>query len=227
MNMSNKSNNYFIDSSYKCLDKPVKNGFWTETRIANEPFNGGYAVMEYVSNLIDTTDKTILDIGCGISSKVKKFFPHAHLTGIDLQESIILARQNSPKELFYVCDLDSDSDISLISNQLPIFDIILCIDVIEHVLYPEKMLRLIKNKMNDDSIAFITTLERDISRGLESGKIGSPHPAHIREWNQAEFTSFIKSEGFNIIDVILTPLSPKKDSQMRNQTLVCKLQNMS
>lgn len=221
--------NYFLDTVYKCRTECIREGFWTEGRIAKEPFNGSFGVMDWIANHLGLKEKTLslLDVGCGPASKLPIFFPKCKITGIDTKEAIALAKKNNPQGIFYDCNLDDDREITSVSEKLGKFDVILCIDVIEHVLFPEKMLRLIKKHLlPGQGEAYIATLERDISRGMGSGRDGSPITAHVREWNQDEFTRFVSSEGFLVQECKLTPLSmqpTEKTRHMRVQTLRCRI----
>lgn len=224
--------NYFLDPAYLSKKNCVKEGFWTAARIAREPFNGSRAVMQWVAECMRPTHThthTLLDVGCGPASKLAEFFPHCRITGIDMPEAVALATNNNPEGTFYACDLDSDTEIASVSDKLGLFDLILCIDVIEHVLYPEKMLRLIRRHLKPDTgQAYISTLERDISRGVASEKQPCPHAAHVREWNEAEFTQFVASEGFIVHECRLTPLSARpnpREEYMRVQTLRCTVRS--
>lgn len=226
---------YFLDPSYVSKTTCIKDGFWTAGRIAKEPCNGSRPVMEWIADVKgfnkeprpDTEICSLLDIGCGPASKIPEFFSQCSITGIDLPEAVALARKNNPGGIFYACDLDSDAEIASVSRKIGLFDLILCIDVIEHVLYPEKMLRLIKKHLKPETgEAYISTLERDISRGYESGKTSCPHAAHVREWNEDEFTRFLTSEGFIVHECKLTPLSTSptaREAPMKVQTLRCTL----
>ena len=223
--------NYFLDTAYECQTECIRDGFWTESRIAKEPFNGSRAVMEWVAKRLEEKQNSLslslLDVGCGPASKLPIFFPNYKIAGIDTKEAIALAQKNNPQGIFYACNLDDDMEIASVSEKLGKFDVILCIDVIEHVLFPEKMLRLIrKHLLPGRGEAYIATLERDISRGVDSGRQGSPIKAHIREWNQDEFAQFIRSEGFLIHECKLTPLSmqpTERTRHMRVQTLRCSI----
>ena len=223
---------YFIDPSYVCRTTCIKDNFWTENRIRNEPFNGSYAVMDAIAKIEKQrkdNPSRLLDIGCGLSTKISIFFPTYDVTGLDLQKAIEYSRKNNPRGKYFYCDFDDDEQITSISKKIRYFDTIICIDVIEHVLYPEKMLRLIRRHLCSKGFAYISTLERDLSRGLNSWKTGSPHPAHVREWNQKEFTQFLASENFIVHDVFLTQqhMNAKDElhRKLKVQTAICTLAN--
>jgi len=83
-------------------------------------------------NLIKPKD-TILDIGCGNGS-LKKIFPHHRLSGVDiLPDSITMALRAGYTQA-KLANLDKD--------KLPFkhssFDVIICRQVLEHLLFPLK-----------------------------------------------------------------------------------------
>lgn len=219
----NECREYFLPEGYVSHTTCVRDGFWTPERISREPFNGSYNVFKWISekeNML--AGKSILDVGCGPASKFGLFFPHARITGIDTHEAIALARMNNPKGSFLPCDLDDRKSLEELCGMLATFDVITCIDVIEHVLHPENILRLIRKCMAPDSVAYIGTLERDRSRG--AGCLASPKAEHVREWNQAEFTAFIENSGFIVDEVKITAqaLRPTvNEKALRVQTLRC------
>jgi 2-polyprenyl-3-methyl-5-hydroxy-6-metoxy-1,4-benzoquinol methylase len=214
--------NYFIGEQYKCQEKCITLGYWTDWRIKYENDNGSRPVLEWALTMIDLTKNlSILDIGCGPSQKINKYFgQHQNfvITGLDSNEAVKLARQFNPSGFYYECDLDSDKSISETSNKIKdTYDIIFCLDVIEHVLFPEKILNLIWEKSRPETMIFLTTLERDLSRSAAESRFGSGKPEHVREWNLQEFTEFIQAFGFIIHKSKITPQPPEQFCQ----TLLC------
>ena len=210
MRLNASIENYFIGDQYQCQTKCTAEGFWDETRIKSEPNNGAKPVIDWIEATIDlSTFSSLLDIGCGPSQKVSQLcrhYPSLDVTGIDSDEAVQLAKSFNPGGNYISCDLDDDHSIENIKSILGNHDLIFCLDVIEHVLYPEKVFNLIKTCANENTLIFLTTLERDMSRGPESSLLGSQKPDHIREWNQLEFTEFLKFSEFEIQDSKLTKM---------------------
>ena len=91
---------------------------------------------------------------------------------------------------------------SILPNKI---DIIICSDVIEHLIDPDLLLNYIKNLSSKNSIIYLSTPDRDRMRGKSCMK--SLKKEHIREWNYSEFKAYIADRGFQIIDHIhLKPL---------------------
>ena len=86
-------------------------------------------------------DVKILDVGCGEGSLGKllkqNYGNHIHITGIDISEKALEMASNYYDETHRI-DLEND-DISENFNQTN-FDYIVCVEVIEHLFYPDKLL---------------------------------------------------------------------------------------
>lgn len=217
---------YFLPQGYVSRGECVKTGFWTPQRIAREPFNGSYNVLAWVAEREGgLAGARLLDIGCGPASKLRKFFPRAEITGLDTPEAVALARSNVPGGTFFACDLDDMGSFAPLSARLGLFPCITCVDVIEHVLFPEHILALVRRHLAPGGVAYLATLERDLSRGA-AGRLGSPKREHVREWNQDEFCRFVSSAGLDVTEVKITPQSVRpteNERPLRVQTLRCTL----
>ena len=97
---------------------------------------------------------------------------------------------------------------------------IICADVIEHVLYPDVLLMFIKKLANENTFIVLSTPERDGERGVNNFK--SPKKEHVREWNKNEFNKYISYMGFNIVEHILVDKSTN-DKRKLNQVVICKI----
>ena len=76
------------------------------------------------------------------------------------------------------------------------YDVVLAIDIIEHLLNPDTLLNFI-DKINF-KLCVISTPERDICRGIND--MGPPaNKCHVREWNSDEFVRYI-SKTFSVND---------------------------
>jgi len=215
--------NYFIGEQYRCQEKCITEGFWTADRIVAEVDNGSRPVLDWALSCLPLdTSLSILDIGCGPSQKMASRlgqYDHISITGLDSSEATALAKTFNPKGTYLVCDLDSDESIAHVSERMGAFDVVFCFDVIEHVLYPEKMLQLIRAHSHKDTKIYITTLERDLSQNAGRLEEGSRKAEHVREWNQCEFRNFLEYMGFIIHEVKITPMK----FEQHCQTMLCSI----
>ena len=90
-------------------------------------------------------------------------------------------------------DLDDDDSPLPLSSLND--SIVVCADVIEHVVHPERLLRKLRDLLERGATALVlTTPERDLRRGRKH--IGpSPNVAHVREWALDELRGFMADEG--------------------------------
>lgn len=149
-------------------------------------------VYKYAHNIsIKNNYNKIIDVGCGSGYKLIKYFDKFNTVGFDLEKTVRFLRKNIPNKRWEI------SDFSKNINETT--DIIICADVIEHLLYPELMLNWISEIDFKDLI--ISTPNRDLLvkyRGYsKNGPPNNPH--HIREWSFNELNEYI-GEYFNIIN---------------------------
>ena len=105
---------------------------------------------------------SILDVGCGgglLTEPLKRL--GANVTGLDASpEAIEVAREHA-----LVMELDIDyriGDLSVISNQLDQFDVVIASEVIEHVSDPQNFIHEIDKLTAPGGKLIITTLNRSL-----------------------------------------------------------------
>ena len=128
----------------------------------------------------------ILDIGCGSGYKLIKYFKKYNFTGTELEPTLSWLKKKYPDNQW----LDGDFTKTLGKP----YDVIICADVIEHLLDPNQLLVFLK-KINF-KYAVISTPERDAIQKYQRGKtwMGPPNnPAHIREWSFGEFKNYLSN----------------------------------
>ncbi len=190
--MKDSNNNYYIKKEYKTNHKIISG----EDKI-QDSLIFQWEVYKYAQELIRKYNLlNILDIGCGMGMKLKKMIlPYCRgITGVDVYSTIKKCRRIHKFGKWYECDIDHDN-INLKRN----FDIIIAIDVIEHLEYPDKLLSIIKKHSNKYTLIIISTPDRNIHYGFEHNG-SSLNKAHVREWNFDEFEKYIRSSNFRIIN---------------------------
>ena len=162
-----------------------------------------YAVYELAAKLMREHGlKTALDVGCGLGHKLDKLVtPVAERTvGIDQDTCVEIAQQMLPstKIEFRSADFEQPNDTGLGT-----FDLVMSVDVIEHMLDPDMLLNFIKAHCHEGSYVLISTPERDVRRGKDNMK--SPKAEHVREWNQAELAAYLQEEGLEVVEHVNLP----------------------
>ena len=159
--------------------------------------------------------KTVLDIGCGSAYKLIKFFRDKKFVGLDLEPNLSYIKDKYPLYDFRESDFNNPPKEQ--------FDLIICSDVVEHVLDPDELIDFI-NKIDFKHLV-LSTPDRDVVQALQRSwgrdvkQHGPPHNVmHVREWSFEEFNRYI-SQSFEVEDHFRTPIqkecqviiaSPKK-----------------
>lgn len=140
--------------------------------------------------------KYIIDIGCGSAVKLGKFSSRFKFIGIDSSAAISLAKNALPKAHFIEWDLEEG--LPEIDHSVLECSVVICSDVVEHLRYPDRLLRSLARVSKIAPFVLISTPDRDRARGwLDNGP--PLNPAHVMEWSGGEFVRFMKSCGFDDI----------------------------
>ena len=123
-------------------------------------------------------DRRIIDVGCGSANLlglISSGFPSASLTGADFSESKI-----SNCRILYP---QIDFEVRDIYNQLKSsYDLILCTEVLEHLLYPDRALKMLLDGINEHGSIFIT---------VPNGRLDS-FSGHINFWSPESWKVFLE-----------------------------------
>lgn len=127
-----------------------------------------------------TGTRSVIDLGTGTGFKLIRYFGKCDTLGIDVEYRMQNLRGRYPERKWAAYD---------VMNPVPVVaDLVLCVDVIEHVQDPRRLLDSIMAGTWDHCV--ISTPERDIVRGKKDK--GPPKNRwHVREWNEAEFAAFL------------------------------------
>lgn len=185
----------------------IKYRYYDGTHVTDEyQFEVYLEVKRYME---DKSFKTIIDIGCGSAFKLMNYLNSYDTIGLDVTDTCKFLKQKYPNRKWV--NVDEFHDYDQISA-----DIVICADVIEHVLRPDLLLENI-SRIKNFKYLFLSTPERDIMRGFfDFGPPGNVH--HIREWNGREFRSFV-SQYFDVVSHKIT------NYEHATQLLICKKHN--
>lgn len=136
--------------------------------------------------------RRIIDVGCGTAAKLVALHPEFDVVGIDYGSNIETCQSRHGFGTWVEMDLDA-SDAHGLDDVAGA--VLVCGDVIEHLVYPERLLRMLKQALDGGGAAlFLSTPERNLTHG--SGHLGPPaNPAHVREWGVDELQRFMAAEG--------------------------------
>lgn len=146
--------------------------------------------------------QNILDVGCASGwflSRIHKRYPKADCSGIDVyKKAVEYGKKKYLKlKLFY-------GDAHKMPFENNSFDIVICTEVLEHVVSPEKVLKEIERVLTKDGIAII---EMDTGNFLFKAawywwtnlRRGVWRDSHIHAFNAEKLEKMIKNNGFSIV----------------------------
>lgn len=159
---------------------------------------------------IHNQPKKILDIGCASGwflSELSKFYPQAHCTGIDVYEEAIQYGKTWYSNLKLI-----HADAHALPFKKNSFDILICNEVLEHVLDPEKVLKEIQRVLRPGGYAVIemdtgNMLFRFVWFWWTHARHGVWEHAHIQVFNTQKLQQLITRNGFQIKKRVIFNLS--------------------
>lgn len=192
------TDNYFIKAGYKSRTEYVHyDDLEEEDQWQLEVYLRAYGLMKR------NEWKTVADIGCGSAYKLIKYLGEFETVGYELPANVEKLMERYPERDWRISDLTKKEDIKA--------DLIICSDVIEHLVDPDALMRYLA-KQNFE-LLILSTPERDICRGAND--FGPPqNPAHQREWNFDEFRRYV-SRFFQIKEHVIT------NNEQGTQMVIC------
>lgn len=197
---------YFIKPDYRSnlvqatYDGSENPAYWNTERLKSAA-SFQYDVYVLAAHLVSArAAQTLLDVGSGPPMKLKALFQNGGLK-IHLVDQPSTAAQGArllPHARFTAANLETvELDLGIR------FDLIICADVIEHLINPDFCLAFIRQHLAPNGLLLISTPERDILRGRDC--TSCPHPMHVREWNTGEFRCYLESQGLQVVEHLLLP----------------------
>jgi SAM-dependent methyltransferase len=152
-------------------------------------------VYRYASQRFAAVTRTVLDVGCGTGHKLVRHFGGNvdRLVGLDQGSAIERARCDFPEGTWIEGDLQADATWAQAAAVAP--DLVICADVIEHVVDPLHLLDRLRNIARGRLV--LSTPDR--SRLDSAPPLGPPlNVRHVREWTMDELQALVRSRGFEV-----------------------------
>lgn len=221
---------YFLPPRYReqtrnlSLDLNRDNGsYWAPWRLADSA-RFQFHVYRWAASIIrDQTLRTrrpmsVLDVGCGVGTKlghhIAPVSPDIH--AVDQISALEHVATRCPTATRHEADLER-SDVRLGRT----FDLILCADVIEHLVDPDPMLAMIRSHAAPTTLVLFSTPERRRLRGRDCN--ASNKPEHVREWSMDEFRRLLVSRGFTSLRSRLFPQDDADPAAYRAEEIQFRL----
>lgn len=174
-NQIGKPENFFIHDGYEVR---LENNAFDDT-----PFTDEFQleVYRYARQVLEENSFVrVLDIGCGSGFKLITNFFDCDTVGIDVPATVKFLDKKWPLRKWGECGYFYEFKPELM----------ICSDVIEHVVNPDELLARIVAYAPKRLI--ISTPERDqLCLGTHDGPPKNIH--HVREWNFAEFDAYLRT----------------------------------
>ena len=157
--------------------------------------------------LSENQEQSILDIGCGNGALTDQLARRGYqCTGIDMSKSgIDIAKRSYPNLTFFASDLERP-----LSSQLQdAFDVIVSVEVIEHLLLPRQLFSRAKEALKRNGELVITTPYHGYWKNLLialTGKFDDHwHPlrdyGHVKFFSTQTLSKLFEEQGFELTHV--------------------------
>ena len=161
-------------------------------------------IREEILNLIPSSTKHLLDIGCGMgttSSVAKRKFNIEEVIGIEKFENAASAASTKLDKV--ICGDIESLQLEYSNNY---FDCILCADVLEHLINPENVIRKLHSLLSDNgvlitslpNIRHIVPLLKIIFDRLEYEESGILDKTHLHFYTLHTMKKMFSEAGFEI-----------------------------
>ena len=146
-------------------------------------------------------DSAVLDIGCGYGHLLRRFAAKYRLAGIDVSPHAAgVARSAIPGAVVVTADVQRS-----LPFEVP-FDVILAINVIEHLHEPWFGIRSIREALGPDGICVIhlPTINGPLSRAIYRVAYDKD-PTHIYRPSGREVLGLFRAQGFKVLEATFAP----------------------
>ncbi|HSI54483.1 MAG: class I SAM-dependent methyltransferase [Ramlibacter sp.] len=155
--------------------------YFDDTALADEYQKEVYVRAAEIAR--DANARTVYDIGCGSGYKLVNYLGQYDTVGFDVPETLEFLHKKYPDR--------SWAHVPFSDRSRPPADLVICSDVIEHVLDPDELVGFLLSVTRKWLVLSTPDRGREYPT-LSRHQLGPPHTDHhIREWNFKEFRRYI------------------------------------
>lgn len=148
--------------------------------------------LNYIDQAVSLSGKTVLDVGCGggiLSESMA--LKGATVTGIDLGEKALKVAQLHSLESSVAVDYQLISVEELAEKQPASFDVVTCLEMLEHVPNPASVVAACAKLVKPDGHVFFSTINRNPKSYLFA-VIGAEYVLNMLPRGTHDYKKFIK-----------------------------------
>ena len=209
LKMAIKTKTKHINVYHEEVDKfnELAHKWWDETSEFKPLHDINPLRLDFIHEKVNLKNKKVLDVGCGggiLSESMASL--GAKVTGIDMGDKVIriaeLHALQSKLNIDYQCT--SLEEVAL--KHESIFDVITCMEMLEHVPEPKKIVSLCAKLLKPGGTLFFSTINRNL-KAYVFAVIGAEYILHLLPRGTHDYEKFIKpseligwcrEEGLNI-----------------------------
>lgn len=166
---------------------------WWETNGPYRPLHQLNPIrLDFIAQRATLKDQNILDVGCGggiLSESLAK--AGAKVTGIDMSEAVIKIAKLHALEQQVALTYAVESMETHAQNNPESYDLITCMELLEHVPDPKQMIADIYTALRPGGKAFFSTLNRNLKAFLIA-IVGAEYVLNILPRGTHQYDTFIK-----------------------------------
>lgn len=148
--------------------------------------------MKFITDQVDLKNKKVLDVGCGGGILTESLAQAGAVTsGLDLAEDSILVAKQHAKDNNLAIDYINQSVEELADSQSEQFDVICCMEMLEHVPDPSSIITSCSKLLKPGGHAFFSTLNRNTKSYLFA-ILGAEYILGILPKGTHNYSKFIK-----------------------------------
>ncbi len=154
---------------------------------------------DFIKNRIDLKDKTLIDVGCGGGLLCENLAEHSkEVKGIDMSnEAVKIAKTHQTLKNLKI-DYEEIALESLLKKSKKKYDVLTCMELVEHVPDPEKLIKDCVKITNRKADLFFSTLNRNLISYIIA-IIGAEYILSILPKGTHKYEKFIKPSEFSKI----------------------------
>lgn len=148
--------------------------------------------LAYLQRFTTLQDKNIVDVGCGagiLSEALAK--QGANVTGIDMSEALIEAAQAHAKQENLSIDYRLQSAEALATEQVDTFDVVCCMEMLEHVPDPTAIVAACEKLCKPGGIVCFSTINRN-AKAFALAIIAAEYVLKLVNKGTHQYQAFIK-----------------------------------